>query len=205
MSNQLPDLARPDAGTTLVSEWIVDTPDRQDRAARALLQEWDELSARLRPEAFLRLSCFASADGRVLLSVAQWTSDEAHLAWIREHRAEMISRIDREIPGIRRPGLVRFRLAHTVTPDGAGDDTTDLVVVERAEGAPGSVAEAWAGSTADRLRTAPPPGMGTAHVLVSKDGARGLLYAPVTRAEGFPGALPHRLIGAVAGPGDDGA
>lgn len=198
---QLPDLARPDAGTTLISEWIADTPGRQDRAAQALLGEWGELSARFRPEAFLRLSCFASADGRVLLSVAQWTSDDAHLAFVREHRAEMVGRIDREIPGIRRPGLVRYRLAHTVVPDGADDDTTDVIVVARTESEPASPATRWAEATADRLRAAPPPGMGTAHVFVSEDGARGLLYAPVTPAHGVAGARPYRLLGAVAGPG----
>lgn len=198
---QLPDLARPDAGTTLISEWIVGTPDRQDRASRALLGEWAELSAKFRPEAFLRLSCFASADGRVLLSVAQWTSDDAHLAFVREHRAEMVGRIDREIPGIRRPGLVRYRLAHIVVPDGAGDDTTDGIVVARAESEPASHAARWAEATADRLRAAPPPGMGTAHVFVSEDGALGLLYAPVTQANGVAGARPYRLLGTVAGPG----
>ncbi|MEV5986394.1 antibiotic biosynthesis monooxygenase [Streptomyces sp. NPDC052051] len=198
---QLPDLARPDAGTTLISEWIVDTPDRQDRAGRALLGEWDELSARFRPEAFLRLSCFASADGRVLLSVAQWTSDEAHLAFVREHRAEMVGRIDREVPGIRRPGLVRYRLAHTVVPDGGGVDTTDVAVLAHAEREPSAHAARWAEATADRLRAAPPLGMGTAHVFVSEDGARGLLYAPVARANGVTGARPYRLLGAVAGPG----
>lgn len=204
---QLPDLARTDAGTTLISEWIVDTRDRQDRAARALLGEWGELSARFRPEAFLRLSCFASADGRVLLSVAQWTSDEAHLAFVREHRAEMVNRIDREIPGIRRPGLVRYRLAHTVVPDNAGDDTTDVIVVARTESEPAPHAARWAEATADRLRAAPPPGMGTAHVFVSEDGAHGLLYAPVTQADGVAGARPYRLLGTVAGPeaGADGA
>ncbi|MFB7915353.1 antibiotic biosynthesis monooxygenase [Streptomyces sp. NPDC056061] len=202
-SLQLPDLARPDAGTTLISEWVVDTPDRQDRACRALLGEWTELSARFRPEAFLRLSCFASADGRVLLSVAQWTGDEAHLAFVREHRADMVGNIDREIPGIRRPGLVRYRLAHTVVPDGAGDDTTDVIVVSHAGSGPASSASAarWAEATADRLRAAPPPGMGTAHVFVGEDGARGLLYAPVTDAYDVAGARPHRLLGAVAGPG----
>ncbi|WP_103528471.1 antibiotic biosynthesis monooxygenase [Streptomyces sp. SM12] len=197
---QLPDLTRPDAGTTLISEWIVDTPDRQDRAGRALLGEWDELSARFRPDAFLRLSCFASADGRVLLSVAQWASDDAHFAFVREHRAEMVGRIDREVPGIRRPGLVRYRLAHTVVLDGAGDDTTD-VIVARAESEPASDAARWAEATAGRLRAAPPAGMGTAHVLVSEDGARGLLYAPVTQANDIAGARRHRLFGAVAGPG----
>lgn len=198
---QLPDLARPDAGTTLISEWIVDAPDRQERAARALLGEWSELSARLRPEAFLRLSCFASADGRVLLSVAQWTSAEAHLAFVREHRAEMVGRIDREIPGIRRPGLVRYRLAHTVVPDGADDDTTDVVVVARAESEPASPAARWAEATAERLRAAPPPGMGTAYVFVSEDGARGLFCASATQATGVAGARPYRLLGTVAGPG----
>ncbi|MFI6474886.1 antibiotic biosynthesis monooxygenase [Streptomyces sp. NPDC050516] len=200
-THQLPDLARPDAGTTLISEWIVDTPDRQDRAGRALLGEWGELSARVRPKAFLQLSCFASADGRVLLSVAQWTSDEAHLAFVREHRADMVGRIDREVPGIRRPGLVRYRLAHTVVPDGTGDDTTDMIVVARAESESASHAERWAEATADRLRAAPPLGMGAAHVFVSEDGAHGLLYAPVPQANGVVGARPYRLLGAVAGPG----
>ncbi|MGW7705341.1 antibiotic biosynthesis monooxygenase [Streptomyces sp. NPDC054771] len=197
---QLPDLARPDAGTTLISEWLVDGPDLQDRAGRALLGEWDELSARFHPGAFLRLSCFASADGRVLLSVAQWASDEAHLAVVREHRSEMVGRIDREIPGIRRPGLVRYRLAHTVVADGA-DSTTDVIVVAHAETGPTSPATRWAEATADRLRSAPPPGMGTAHVFVSEDGTRGLLYAPVTHANDVAGARPYRLLGAVAGPG----
>ncbi|GAA2374903.1 antibiotic biosynthesis monooxygenase [Streptomyces carpaticus] len=203
---QLPDLARPDAGTTLISEWMVDTPERQDRAGRALLGEWSELSARFRPEAFLRLSCFAGVDGRVLLCVAQWTSDDAHLAFVREHRAEMVGRIDREIPGIRRPGLVRYRLAHTVVPDDACDDTTD-VIVARAESEPASDAARWAEATADRLRTTPPPGMGVAHVFVSPDRARGLLYAPVTEANDVAGARLYRLLGTVAGPsaGVDGA
>ncbi|MGW1228959.1 antibiotic biosynthesis monooxygenase [Streptomyces sp. NPDC002530] len=199
---QLPDLARPDAGTTLISEWIVDTPDRQDRAARALLGEWEELSAGFRPEAFLRLSCFASADGRALLSIAQWTDDEAHLAFVRAHRAEMIGRIDREVPGIRRPGLVRYRPAHTVVPDGTGGDPAGAVVVGRSGSEPGPPAPQWAEATAARLRTAPPPGMGTAHVLVSRDGKHGLFYAPLAHAEAVAGARPYRLLGAVAGPRD---
>nr|WP_209310767.1 antibiotic biosynthesis monooxygenase [Streptomyces spiramenti] len=190
----------------MISEWIVDTPDRQDRAGRALLGEWGELSARFRPQAFLRLSCFASADGRVLLNVAQWTSDDAHLAFVREHRAGMVDRIDREIPGIRRPGPIRYRLTHTVEPAGAGDDTTD-VVVARTEGGSASDAVRWAELTAARLRAAPPAGMGTAHLFVSEDSARGLLYAPVTQASDIAGGRRHRLLGAVAGPsaGVDGA
>ncbi|MBU7598844.1 antibiotic biosynthesis monooxygenase [Streptomyces sp. P38-E01] len=196
---QLPDLARPDAGTTLISEWIVDTPDRQRRAGRALLEEWGELSARFRPEAFLRLSCFASADGRVLLSVAQWADDDALLAFVREHRAEMVGSIDREVPGIRRPGLIRCRLAHTVVPDGVGADTTD-VIVARAESGPASDAVRWAEATADRLRASPPAGAGTAHVFVSGDSTRGLLYAPVTQANDVAGARLYRLLGAVTGP-----
>ncbi|GAV38492.1 antibiotic biosynthesis monooxygenase [Streptomyces sp. LBUM 1476] len=195
---RLPDLDRPDAGTTLISEWIVDTQDRQDRAGRALLGEWGELSAGFRPEGFLRLSCFANGDGRGLLSVAQWTSDEAHLAFVREHRADMVGRIDREIPGIRRPGLVRYRLAHTVVTEGT-DDTVDVIVVAHAETESASRAARWAETTADRLRTGRPPGMGTAHVFVSDDGARGLLYAPVTHTNGVAGARPYRLLGSVAG------
>jgi hypothetical protein len=96
-------------------------------------------------------------------------------------------------------------LAHTVVADGADDDTTDVIVVAHAETDPASPATRWAEATAGRLRAAPPPGMGTAHVLVSEDGARGLLYAPVTQANGgVPGARSYRLLGAVAGPGAGG-
>lgn len=196
---QLPDLGRPDAGTTLISEWIVDTPERQDRASRALLGEWHELSARLRPAAFLQLTCLASADGRVLLTIAQWTSDEAHRAFVRDHRADLISRIDQDIPGIQRPGLVRYRLADTIVP-AEGDHNRTNAIIARSDTT--TNAAHWAKATATQLRTTPPPGLGTAHTFTTTDNTQALLYAPTTHPIDLPGAQHHRLLGTVEGKAD---
>lgn len=125
-SQTLPDPADPAAGTTLVSEWHVGTPSRQQAAAEALLGEWAGLSEKFKPTAFVQLSTFASADGEVLLSYAQWASDEAHSAFAREHRGDMVNRIDQAVPGITRPGLARCRV-HSAALTGP-----------RAGGAPGA-------------------------------------------------------------------
>ncbi len=215
-SPSLPAMARPDAGTTLISEWIVSTPERQRKAAGVLLAEWRELSARFRPEAFLQLSCFASHDGRVLLSLAQWADDAAHLAFARAHRSDMVGRIDQAIPGIERPGLMRYRLFRSVLPDSA-PDPGDVIAVVRADTASAEAARRWADSTADRLRKDPPAGLSAAHLLVSTDGRHALLCAPIsphveareltarTAAEGGEGVdvhppQCHRLLGSVRGP-----
>ncbi|RKN41667.1 antibiotic biosynthesis monooxygenase [Streptomyces hoynatensis] len=205
-----------DAGTTLISEWIVGTPERQRRAAEALLGEWRELSRRLRPVAFRRLSCFASVDGRVLLCHARWTSDEAHREWMRTHRPAMVGRIDEAIEGIERPGVVRYRLHGSVRfeagsgASGAGDARVPAPAGSGGAAGPGGLAEsgssgevvtlvhrqtesaeearAWAEAAADALRAAPPAGLAAAHLLVGKDGRHALVYA--TGAGEGDGAWP---------------
>jgi hypothetical protein len=210
-----PDMARTDAGTTLLSEWVVGTPDRQRAAAEALLGEWHELSARFRPDAFLQLSCFASTGGRMLLSHAQWVSDEAHLAFAREHRQDMVNRIDQAVPRIERPGLSRCRLLHSVVPDGA-PDPAEAITLLHVTPASANQAHRWADATAAALRKTPPAGISAAHFLVGTDGDRAVLYAvhghdagtwnpPLpTAAHGdvhVPEPRHYRLLGSVPGPG----
>ncbi|MEV6791705.1 antibiotic biosynthesis monooxygenase [Streptomyces sp. NPDC051320] len=209
----LPHVSRPDAGTTLISEWIVGTPARQRMAADALLSEWRELSARFRPEGFLQLSCFAGADGRVLLSHAQWTDDDAHLAFVREHRPDMVNRIDRDVPGIERPGLARYEALRSVA---LGAGPADVVGLVRAEARTAKEARSWADTVAGRLRDESPAGISAAHLLLSKDGKHALLYALGTSRHGSPdlpataegGVRVHapqyyRLLGSVRGPEKD--
>ncbi|MCQ4040973.1 antibiotic biosynthesis monooxygenase [Streptantibioticus rubrisoli] len=210
-----PDLTRTDAGTTLLSEWVVGAPERQRAAAEALLGEWHELSARFRPDAFLRLSCFASADGRVLLSHAQWASDQAHLAFAREHRQDMVNRIDQAVPGIERPGLSRYRLLHSVVPDGA-PDPAEAITLLHVTTASADQARRWVDATAAALRRTPPAGISAAHLLAGTDGDRAVLYAVHGHDTGaWPPPLPtaaegdvhvhqprhYRLLGSVLGPG----
>jgi hypothetical protein len=209
-------LAQPGAGTILISEWIVGTPERQRAAAAALLGEWEQLSAGFRPEAFVQLACFASADGGVLLSHAQWASDDAHRAFVREHRAAMVGRIDRAVPGIERPGLVRFRLLHSIVPETA-PQPADALVMLGAKARTHEDARRWADAVAAEsraARAARDAAVGPTHVLVSTDGRKALLLAPTTREDGWTPPLPatpaadvlvhppqrYQLLGSVRGP-----
>ncbi|MEU8892728.1 antibiotic biosynthesis monooxygenase [Streptomyces sp. NPDC048442] len=223
--NTPPEAGRPHAGTQLISEWIVDTPERQRAAADALLGEWRALVSAFRPAAFLRLACFASDDGRVLLSHAQWAGDEAHLAFVRTHRSDMIGRIDKEVPGIQRPGLTRYTVAHSLRLDsgdarthtgdaGTSSDAGTLTLVRARTGIP-EVTALWAAATAERVRRIRPAGVRTVRLLGSKDGTHGLLLVqgpwPANADDTRPADGAHagvhlceprgfRLIGSVEGP-----
>ncbi|MDF3288030.1 hypothetical protein [Streptomyces silvisoli] len=133
------------------------------------------------------------------LSHAQWVSDEAHIAFAREHRQDMVNRIDQAIPGIERPGLSRYRLLRSVVPDGApdrGESITLLYVATQTA----EHARRWADATADSLRNAPPAGIGAAHLLASTDGKRALLYAPNTQGGDWHRSLAVPLDSAVHVP-----
>lgn len=211
-SRSLPDMPRPDAGTILVSKWIVDTPERQHAAAEALLGEWRELRTRFQPEAFRQLSCFRSRDGRLLLSVARWASDEAHLTFMREHRAAMVGRIDQEVPGIQRPGLMRYRLLHSILPDAAPEPADDLVVL-RAEAHTAERVRSWGDRAAVTLREATAATSGPAQILLSTDGLHALLAVRKAHDDSGDHDIPaigggvqvhdpqrYQLLGSVRGP-----
>jgi len=212
-ASPLPDVTRRDVGTTLISEWRVDTPQQQHIAAEALLSEWADLSARVRPTAFVQLSCFISTDGRVLLSYAQWRSDEAHISFARRHRPNMVNRIDQAVPGIQRPGLVRYRLHRSVSLNQASP-AADSIIVRQATTDQADQAEPWANASADALREKPPRGVAAAHFLLSTDHTRAMLYAPAladerdavwpildTRGVRLGPLQRYQLIGSVVGPG----
>src|SRR5690606_36465878 len=102
MTVQLPAPHRPDAGTVLVSEWLVGTPDRQTAAIDALHAGWAELAT---TEGFLSLPSFAAHDGDRILNYAQWTDDDAQREFMRVDRPQLVARIDAAVSGIERPGV----------------------------------------------------------------------------------------------------
>lgn len=217
----MPEVTRPDAGTALLSEWIVGTPERQRLAVEALLGEWRDLSARFRPSEFLRLSCFGSTDGEAVLSYSQWTSDAAHLEFARRHRDDMVGRIDAAIPGIQRPGLGRYRLRHSaIARNGVPESNPDgaIAVVRAQSPNPRSLAE-WVKATEVRLAEEVPVGAYAAHLLVTTDDTRAMVYLPLAdgsdadlKAFGFADGVVEEvvveaprgyvLLGSVAGAGD---
>jgi heme-degrading monooxygenase HmoA len=171
-----PDATRPDAGTVLVSSWIVGSAERQRTAADLMLDDW---AARQRPDALLSINAFLSLDGDHILFYAQWTNDEDHLEWVRNERTEAVSRVDAIVPGIERPGLVRYLPPHTVMPVGTSGDPHRPGFVAaigfRTEGptAQGELTNALAAA----LRSRPIPGLIAAHVHDSRDGNRVLNWA----------------------------
>ncbi|MFG2206020.1 antibiotic biosynthesis monooxygenase [Streptomyces sp. NPDC048638] len=169
-----PDFARPDAASALVSPWITALPEARHAAADALLGEWERQS---RPAAMLSLSVFLSADGSHLLHYAQWTSDDAHREWARTRRPAVAGRIDTALPGIRRPGLVRYVRTHSwVAPERAGRAPALLTTPAFATAGPG-VQRALADHLADELARAQVPGLLGAHLHLSRDGGRVVIFA----------------------------
>ncbi|MEU6444526.1 hypothetical protein [Streptomyces sp. NPDC047046] len=169
------ELLVPGAGTVLFSEWRTGTAERARAAADALLHEW-----RARPPMPARLAqdVYLAADGSGLLFVAQWTSDEAHLAWVRAHRATTVSGVDARVPGIERPGLTRTRPARSTVYD-----------AERPAGVL-ALSVAPAGTTAP---AEPAPGLLAVHVHPTRDGDRAFVVSE------WADAADHEASGAAGG------
>ncbi|WP_431036966.1 antibiotic biosynthesis monooxygenase [Streptomyces sp. P6-2-1] len=169
----------PGAGTVLFSEWRTGTIARARAAADALLAEWrasPPVPARLAQDVFL------ADDGSGLLFLAQWTSDEAHLAWARAHRATTVSRVDTRVPGIERPGLNRTRPPRATVYD-----------AER----PAEVFALAVGPAETTGRPAPAPGLLGAHVHLTRDGARA--FVVTEWADAASHAASHAASGGAAG------
>ncbi|ASO21848.1 hypothetical protein FHR81_003498 [Actinoalloteichus hoggarensis] len=110
-----------EAGTILISPWIVGTPPRQRAAADSLIGEWERPPW---PAGFQALTCLLSVDGTTVLNYAQWRSDADHLEFVRTRRPAMVRGIDEDVPDIERPGVVRYRL-HGVVGAGAAAGRVD--------------------------------------------------------------------------------
>ncbi|MER7009847.1 hypothetical protein ABT324_00265 [Saccharopolyspora sp. NPDC000359] len=169
----LPEITRTDVGTVLVSLWRVDTPERQRAAVDATIAEWKLAPW---PDAFRSLNCFVSLDGESVLNYAQWTDDDAHREFVRTRRPTLVRGIDEAVPGIERPGLVRYRLRTSGTAADRPEGEVIAVFVLASDGfehAERLVAEAQA-----RLGTPPDllPGLRAAHFHTSTDGSRVLIY-----------------------------
>ncbi|MFJ9849826.1 antibiotic biosynthesis monooxygenase family protein [Streptomyces sp. NPDC101150] len=196
---RFPDVPRADAATALVSSWIVPEPTFQRPAADAILGEWERQSP---PEAMLSLGVFLSADGGHLLNYGQWTSDDAHREWVRTRRPAVVGRIDTALPGIRRPGLVRYRRYRSHVPPAPAGGHRPTLLVTPAFATTGPDAQraladtVLAGLTGDQV-----PGLLGAHLHLSQDGDRVLTYAewadPTAWREFAAGGASTRLREAI--------
>ncbi|WP_431774874.1 antibiotic biosynthesis monooxygenase [Streptomyces cucumeris] len=171
----LPDLARSDAGTALYSTWNVGTPERQRATVDAITATWH---ARPWPSPdLLSYNVYAGTDGDTLMHYSQWTGAEAYHAFVREHRAERVSDIDRAVPDIQRNGVGEFRhyRRFSGTDEGtAGATTADpgfIVVLDIDFDAPDPVLRrTWIDIVIEGLRAEPHPGLISADFHLNVDG-----------------------------------
>lgn len=175
---------RPDAGTALVSEWIVGTGDRQAAAVDALHAGWAALAT---TPGFLSLSSFASLDGERVLNYAQWTDDDAHREFTRVDRPDLVAAVDAAVPGIDRPGVQRYRLYRSL---GLGSNRrVGCVVAIQFDTDSTETAERLVDAVVSR-QAASVPGGCHAHFHVRKDGGRMFNLAGFVDA-GSHGAALH--------------
>lgn len=175
-----PDILRAGVGTILISPWLVGSPERQRAAIAATLDEWENNPW---PEGFISLNCFASSDGSTVLNYAQWTCDEAHRAFVRCARPRLARNIDEVVPGICRPGVLRYRLyGGGIAPE---HQTPGCFVFADTQANSPAEARAWVNDAFVALRSQdePVPGLLATHFHLSEHSARVFIYTEWTCAQ----------------------
>jgi len=186
-----PDITRAGVGTILISPWLVGSAERQRAAITATLDAWENNPW---PEGFISLNCFVSGDGSTVLNYAQWSCDEAHHAFVRDARPRLVRPIDEAVPGITRPGVVRYRLygggiaSKSVTPG--------CFVFVDAQADSALQARAWVDEAFAALRSQdePVPGLIATHFHWSEQSSRVFTYTEWTSVRDQVAATANQLF-----------
>ncbi len=179
VSAKLPDIARPDARTILVSEWKVDTPERQQALVEAFVTAWEDAPW---PQGLLSVNLFLSTDGETVLNYAQWTGDDAYHIFEKTNSRLRVEQIDRAVTGIERSGPANYRLYRSgVRLDAPVPGCVVMVSVEF-DGPDERRQKRWVDAVFEALEseTELHPGGISGHFHISIDGARVLNYAEWT-------------------------
>ncbi|MEV0253408.1 antibiotic biosynthesis monooxygenase [Streptomyces sp. NPDC050732] len=168
ISRAFPDVRRADAGTILVSSWTLPAPGVQKQAADLVIEEWEHQE---RPAAMLSFTTFLSENGREVLNYAQWTDDDSHREWARAaQNSEDMSRVDRMVLGIERPGEVRYSLYRSYATEERAESTPGALVTPIFETDGPDRQRAFIDGVVAILERTRPPGLLAAHFHTSKDG-----------------------------------
>lgn len=199
VSSKLPDIARPDAGVVLVSEWTVGTPERQRATVDAFVSAWDHTAW---PHGLLSANLFASSDGKTLLNYAQWTGEDAWREFDRTVRPSLVEQIDRAVPGIERGRPIHYRLHRSRVRSNAPVPGCVVFVSIEFDGTDELRLERWVATVFEALEaeTELHPGGISGHFHFGTDGRRVLNYAEWTSEAAHQEALDRSGQGAI-GPG----
>jgi hypothetical protein len=200
ISSKLPEIARPDASTVLVSEWKVGTQERQQALVEAFVAAFATSGKDAPwPQGLLSVNLFLSADGETVLNYAQWTDDDAHHEFARTNRRLRVDQIDRAVPGIERSEPINYRLYRSgVRPDAPVPGCVVIVSVEF-DGPDEQRQRRWVDNVFEALEaeTELHPGGISGHFHISVDGARVLNYAEWTSEEAHREAIERSGQGSI--------
>ncbi|NED81163.1 hypothetical protein G3I76_13835 [Streptomyces sp. SID11233] len=106
-------------GAVVIATFDVDGAECQDRIVQSVTRAVTEAPAAQRV-GMLSAHFHASTDGSRVLNYAEWTSDEAHRAFLDGAARAATLRATGATPGVRPIGFRRFHLHHAITPDRSG-------------------------------------------------------------------------------------
>ncbi|MEO8660406.1 MAG: NAD(P)H-binding protein [Bryobacteraceae bacterium] len=182
-----PDIGRSDAGLAMVSEWTVDTPERQQATVDAFVAAWRNAPW---PAGLVSVNLLASLDGTTILLYGQWANEGAYEEAV----------IEQTVPGIQRKPATAYRVYRSGTREGATIPGCIVVVSVEFDGADEQRQRQWVDTVFEALEAEPvlPQGGISGHFHVSTDGTRVINYAEWTTAEAHEAALEQsgqRAIG----------
>ena len=195
-----PDLARPDAGLVVVTEFEVGGADQQQALFAASRAAWDVLPW---PETLLSIAWLASTDGQRALAYVQWRDDSEFESYGRTHRPRLAAHFKDAFPALVPAPPVFYRRYRSGTRPDASEPGCIVIVSVEFDGADAARQRAWIDAVFDAIESdaAPPAGGLGGHFHVSVDGTRVLNYAEWVDEASHRAALERSGIGAIgSGP-----
>lgn len=183
---------RPGCGLAVVSEWTVETPERQRATIQAFADVW---AGQPWPEGMLACLLLASTDGRTVAVYGQWLTEELYQKGLESHLRPRARLVDQQVPGIVRGTPAFYRLHRSrVRETGAVPGCIVLIQFDFAE--PGAARLKEFVTTVCRIvdhLPAPAEGALGGHFHVSYDGLHVLNFAEWTSVDAHQRAVEGPL------------
>lgn len=165
-------IINPNAAKIMISEWKVDTAERQQASVNAIEAAWDKAYW---PDTLLSYHVHCSTDGSTLMHYSQWITNDGFDNFAAIYRQQRIALIDAAVPDIKRYGLGSFSLyrSHYL------DETmlTGCIVAVQVEASSAVLQKQWIDAVITALQEDEIPGLRAAHFHICDDGKHIINYA----------------------------
>jgi hypothetical protein len=101
-------------GCMIIATFDVDGPERQERIIDSLADTIERASG-THHRGMLTANFHASVDGTRVLNYAEWTTDEAHVAFLSSATRQATLRTSNSLPGVRPIGFRRYHLYRSIS------------------------------------------------------------------------------------------